>query len=277
MRNVVIIFCLLCHPLFGVPFDEIKEEITKCQLLLEENSSDAKAHYRLARAYFYDQELDASFRHFLYALDFSERKAPISFDSCREALDFYLSQSGADPITVATQMLKRYNEKNSKELGFILSIAYANIGDYESFFELFFDAYPHLYDSFLAHKTRGILSLRVMQGQTDPKICAEYREKALNHLTDALEQNASDAALYKILISLAKDEKNDTLVGNYLHKMVEHGVKMARADIYLYVREAVALDECILAKQLIDQAKKYYEYSRAITAAEDYLNNLGER
>ena len=272
MRNLAIIFCIVAQPLFGVAFDGLKEEIAKCESLLEQNPTDAQLHYKLARSYFYDQEIDASFKHFLYALDYSEPKEPSSFDSCQDALDFYLSQSGADPIAVATNMLKRYNEKNSKELGFILSIAYANIGDYDSFFSLFFEGYPHLCDSFLAHKTRGILSLRVMQGERDPKTLAQYREKALHHLTLALEQNKCDAALYKVLIFLAKDEKNDVLVSNYLHKMVENQVQVARADIYLYVREAIALDESVLAKQILDQAKKYYEYSRAITAAEEYLN-----
>ncbi len=272
MRNICFIILLLVTPLLGFNYDELKKEIAQCQSLLEQDGDHSEAHYRLARAYFYDQDLDASFKHFLYALDHAEPKERWTFDSCKEALDFYLSQSGSDPIALATEMLKRYNENSSKELGFILSIAYANIGDYDSFFSLFFEAYPHLCDSFLANKTRGILSLRVMQSQNDPKVCAEFREKALEYLTIALEQNKYDATLYKVLIFLAKDEKNDALVSTYLHKMVESGVKMSRSDIYLYVREAVALDECTLARQIVDQAKQHYEYSRAITAAEEYLN-----
>jgi hypothetical protein len=57
--------------------------------------------------------------------------------------------------------------------------------------------------------------------------------------------------LYKILIFLAKDEKNDALVLNYLQKMVEHEARISRGDIYLYVRETVALREPAIGHMIL--------------------------
>ena len=261
----------------ALTFDEVKKELLACQDLIDKNPKNAEAHYRLAIAYYIDQELDKAFEHFLLALDYVEvDQQPHSLDGCREAIDFYISQVGSDPVLAATQLLVRYKENTSKEMAFILSMSYANLGDYETFFKDFFEGFPHYSESFLAHKTRGILALRLAQHEKEKRQSSCYREKAFEHLEAALGSYPFDASLYKVLIFLAKDENNDALVANYLQKIVEHSVKIARADIYLYVREAVALDELDVAQKMIDQAKEHYEYSRALVAAQDYLNQHRE-
>lgn len=273
MKKILLpLLCLSVSTLFGISFDEVKKELTVCKSLLEENPKNAEAHYRLAQAYYIDQELDEAFKHFLFALDFVEPKEALSLDNSKEAIDFYVSQTGSDPVRAAADLLIRYKEDTSQQTRFILSMAYANLGQYATFFSDFYEGYPHYAESFLAYKTRGILALRLAQHEKELGRLASYREEAFKHLTTALEHYPYDASLYKVLIFLAKDEKNDALIGTYLHKIVDHTVKVARADIYLYVREAVTLDDLDIAQALIDQAKEQYEYSRAISAAEDYLN-----
>ncbi len=276
MRIIILLFCLSVAKLDALTFDEVKKELLTCQNLLEDNPKNAEAHYRLAIAYYIDQELDEAFKHFLLALDTVETKKPRSLDKCREAIDFYVSQAGSDPIRAATQLLTRYKDNTSKEMAFILSMSYANLGEYGTFFKDFFEGFPYYSESFLAYKTRGILALRLAQHEKEQRQSSCYRQKAFEHLEAALASYPYDASLYKVLIFLAKEDNNDALIANYLQKIVEHTVKIARADIYLYVREAVTLDELDIAQKMINQAKVYYEYSRALVAAQDYLNQHRE-
>lgn len=266
-------------------FEEIKEEIAHYQNALKEPQSEiekSELHYKLALAYFYDQEVEKAFQHFLLSLEGVESKtAPKMKEEeenlYKEALDFYLSRSGNDPISVAKQMLEHYGEIASQnqhiaELGLLMATAYANLGIYDLFFKRFVHAYPYLKDTFLAYKTQGILNLRLSHHSRLAKERHGYQERAFHYLTLALDRNPKDASLYKVLIFLAKDEKNDLLIRSYLQKMVEHRVPSSRGDIYLYVREAALLGEYEVGQKIIDQATVLYDYSRAITAAQEYLN-----
>lgn len=272
MRKALVFLCLTASTLQAMTFEEVKKELETCCTLLAENPKDPQAHYRLAIGYFYDQELNLAFKHFLLALEAVKPQKQHSLEKCKEALESYLSGAGSDSIRAATELLSQYKNETSQEMKFLLSIAYANLGEYETFFRDFFEGYPYFCETFLAYKIRGILALRLAQHETDTKEASLYTEMGFAHLTRALELYPTDPSLYNVLIFLAKDEKNDALVANYLRKIVEHSVKIARADIYLYVREAVALGEVEMAQKIIDQARKHYEFSRAISAAQDYLN-----
>ncbi|MCH9609566.1 MAG: hypothetical protein S4CHLAM45_14980 [Chlamydiales bacterium] len=272
MKKALILFLFFLTPLFSLSFEEAKEEITTCQNLLLENPNESSLYFRLALAHLADQELNAAFKNFLRALDTVESKEPLSLEAHKEVVDFYLKQGEGNPIATAKKMLSQYESGTSKELNFILSMAYANLGDYETFFHYFYEGYPHLKETFLAAKTRGILYLRLSQHETSDVGRCDFREKAFHFMTKGLECYPLDPSLYKVLIFLAKDEKNDALIGTYLHKIVENRVTIPRADIYLYVREAVAICEVELGQKLIDEARKNYTYSRAVEAAQEYLN-----
>lgn len=260
---------------------EIKEEIASYQKELFQQETD-EIHCKLASAYFRDQEIDKAFQHFLCALKLiSQEPAP---EMCLEekrhyeaALADYLNGAGSDPVKLAKQLLEAYGaaaDANPEwiHLNFLIATAYANLGQYDTFFDRFFRGYRYLGDTFLAYKTRGVLYLRLAQHGRSPEERHADREEAFNCLTRALDRNPIDSSLYKVLIFLAKDEKNDALVLNYLQKMVEHEAHISRGDIYLYVREAAALGEPDLGQQIIDLARAQYEFSRGITAAQEYLN-----
>jgi len=274
----------LFAPLF-LSATPIKDEIALYQKELSVSQSEVERgeiHYKLASAYFRDQETDKAFQHFLFALK-SVRLKPAPQMSPEEeklyegAMADYLGGAGTDPVRVAKQMLEKYAEhadanREWVHLNFLVATAYANLGLYEDFFERFYHAYSYLGETFLAYKTRGILYLRLSQHGRSAEERHTFQEEAFHYLTLALDRSPKDSSLYKVLIFLAKDEKNDSLVLNYLQKMVEHGAHISRGDIYLYVREAVALGESALGQQIIDLARTQYDFSRAISAAQEYLN-----
>jgi len=268
---------------------EIKEAITTYQDAIGVAASEkekGELHFKLACAFYKDQELDKAFHHFLLALkslpvEVAPQMSAEEEALYEEALADYLEGGGSNPVPLAKQLLEKYGEAADTHqewlhLNFLIATAYANLGQFDSFFERFYNAYSYLGETFLAYKTRGILYLRLSQHRSSPEERHAYQEEAFHFLTLALNRNPKDASLYKVLIFLAKDEKNDSLVLNYLQKMVEHGAHISRGDIYLYVREAVALGEQALGQRVIDLARRQYEYSRAISAAQEYLytNNL---
>lgn len=248
-------------------------------LLLLATLFGAQEHYELALDSFREQEIDTAFIHYLKALDeLNVQKAP---KMCPEekklfaaALDTYLEGAGSDPVRVARQLLDTYGDADPSwlHLQFVLSAAYANLGEFGAFFSRFYAAYPFMKEHFLAKKTRGILYLRLASRTPDVQAKNSYTQEAFCAFTEALAKNPKDASVYKVLIFLAKDEKNRPLVRSYLQKMVHASARIARGDIERYVHEACGMGEMELAQQIIDLARMQYTFSRALIAAQEYVN-----
>ncbi len=278
---------LLCTALHGTQghAETVKEKIAKEISFLKQASSlqeKSSIFFRLAMAYCQDQELDKAFLSFLESLkSASHGQIPKVQDDEKqlydEAFHYYLAQASNDPQKTAQELIEKYGEVAKRHpdylyLNFLLSTAFANNGNYSLFFEHFYAGYTKLWDTFLAYKTQGILYLRLSQrsAATEQKRC--YQKEAERFLNLALERNGHDSSVYKILIGLAKEDKNEALVLSYLQKMVQAAPALPRGDIFLYVREAVALEEYELGQEIIDQARQQYEMSRVIAAAQDYLD-----
>jgi tetratricopeptide (TPR) repeat protein len=284
IRKWITLFFLIFSPPFLSGDEQIKGVIAEKQQALSRASSDqekSQIFYDLAFAYYEDQELDRAFTSFLEALK-SLKKYPSPEMSSEErplfenALADYLTQT-ADPTHIAEGLLQKYGgiaDQNPHflHLNFLMATAYANLGRFDDFFSRFYRGYPYLHDSFLAYKTQGILYLRLSH---HGKSCEErqgFQQEAFDNLTLALARNPQDASLYKVLIFLAKDENNVSLIHSYLQQIVKNQVVLPRNDVYLYVREAAALQAFELGQEMIDQARSHYEYSRAILEAQQYLN-----
>jgi tetratricopeptide (TPR) repeat protein len=278
-------FTLSASPIFP----EIKIEIQKLQKLLDTESSKqekAQKFYELAIAHLKDQELDKAFYCFLNALDLCQvqPRSQMRLEEnliYEEALGTYLQGACCEPQETAEHILKKYEgiAKNCLDffdLQILVAAAHANLGNYEQFFDSFFSAYPFVSDSFLSHKTRGILYLRLAQNSVTREEKAHHREDAIAFLQKSLEKNPKDASLYRVLVFLANEDKNDLLLLECLHKIVDEKVAIPRADVYLYVRECVAMEEYELAQKMIDAAKAQFPYSRTAAAAQDYLNQHKE-
>lgn len=267
-------------------FDQVKEKIAAYHSQLGKAESahrESEIHYQLALAYFADQEIDQAFGHFLQALHSApvlEKKTMNSEEEkwFNEAMTFYDGPSGKDPIKCAQAMIDQFEQKalaheEYLHLNMLLGVAYANLEKYDLFFEKFYRSYPHLRDTFLAAKTEGILYLRLARHSKSPEEKHLFEEEAFRCLDQALERNPQDSNLYKVMIFFAQEKSNDQLVLSYLQKMIEADAPIARGDVYLYVREAVAMGDFSLGQKIIDKACQLYDYSRAVSAAQEYLNH----
>jgi tetratricopeptide (TPR) repeat protein len=264
---------------------ELKQAIQIQQDALQNSQNEqdkGRFYYELARLYAQDQEIERAFSCFLEALKRVSQKPPLPMSQeeraiYEPALQDYLAHVSLDPTRAGRELLERYGQVASKQpsylhLNFLIATAYANVGEYDQFFDRFYRSYPYLRESFLAYKTQGILYLRLAQRNTVKEERLAYQKEAFQYLRKALEQNTQEASLYKILIMLAKDKKDEAQVSGYLHQIVDCNVPIPRGDIYLYVKEAVDLEAFEIAQIVIDQGRTRYDYSKAIEAAQEYLN-----
>lgn len=265
-----------------INFELLKEEIYKKEQALCRSSSEAeksRLFYELALAYEQDQDLEKAFQCFFQALQLCPKKEeaflnPGEREIYEAAVKEYLDLQGIDPQGLAQKLMETYGEKTRPgyfHLNLLLGMASANLEDYRRFFTNFYESFPQLHDHFLAHKGLGILSLRLSQFAHTSFQKHAYKEGALQYLMAALERCPKDSNLYRLLITLAKEEKNEALHALLLQKIVENKVAIPRTDVYLHVRDAVALQEFHLAQEIIDLARSLYHYSRSLSAAEQYL------
>ena len=266
--------------------EKVKQLIAEKQKALASAMSEgAKSSllYELALAYYQDQEIDVAFSYFLEALKRVPKKSAELHMEEREsllyksALEDYLTRAGSDPAYVAGELLQKYGEEADQNrdfihLNFLIATAYANLSKYDDFFDRFYKGYPYLHDTFLAYKTQGILYLRLSHHGKSTEERQGFQAEAFKYLTGAVERNPQDPSLYKVLIFLAKDEKNKELIRSYLQRIVDYKVELPRCDICLYVKEAVWAGEVELGQEIIDRARALYDYSRAISTAQEYLN-----
>lgn len=265
-----IIFTLLLSTTTLVASD-VKEEISKKTQALEKakaGSEKSRLAYELSLCHLRDQETAVAFEYFLRALDAVESKTPPPLTEKKlyeEAFEYYIA-GGHEPLQTAQHLIATYGTKNGGEqLQFLLAIADANLGRYDSFFTQFYTLFPYFKEDFLAYKTQAILYLRLRSTESDAAKKELYEKKALVFLQKALEKNSKDASIYKFLCLLNADKKE------ILRKLGQNQVKIPRGEIYYYVKEAVDLGEFETAESLIATARAHYEYSRSIDEGALYL------
>ncbi len=284
-RYIIIILILLNFPLFS--HEDVKEIIlTKLQALKSAVNEQqiSHIHYDLALAYYKDQESHLAFTHFLEALKTVPKKTlpePTSDEKnyYDPALKNYLAHAGKDPEKAAHELLGKYGEIAQDhpefiQLNFLISTAYANLGQFADFFSLFYQGFPYLHSTHLASKIQGILSLRLCAQSKTVEERTRFQDSARRHLSQALQSNPSDAGLYKTLVFLAKDSNDTNAIHEYLRQIVSQKVVIPRTEIYFYVQEALQFDDFVLGQEIIDQAKSHYNFSRAIKEAQNYLDHL---
>lgn len=282
VKYCLLFFCSLIFCLNGAESEvDLKEIIAAHKEALQSSDQKSPIYYELALCYYRDQEIDRAFLCFLQALESAELKKPITISDdeshiYQKVLEEYLT---GDSIRQARSILERYEKVASEHphyfhIKLLLAIAFANLGQYEKFFELFYKLYPLMHHSFLADKTQATLFLKLSQRVSSLELKTSYQERAKLLLLRAKEKYPQDGSLYKTLIFLAKDEKNQEAIRSLLSKMILHQAKYARSDVFSYVNETIILKEYTLAQTIIDQARTHYGYSRSIEEAQEFLQRV---
>lgn len=243
-----------------------------------EQKGDLEA--QLAVTYYKDQEQERAFRLYLDLLDMPTSLPPYQPSAADErlysaALKIYLSHN---PPRENAEEIKRIYEQQLKDhpdylwLGFLLSAAYANLGEFDKFFLTFYLSYQRNPDHYLAYKTKAALHIKLMERARTGDERAAQQEAIVRNAIAASEHNPHDTALYKLILTFTKEENKPAIVDTYLHKIIDNNIVISRSDIAFYVQQAVAADRRDLAQQFINKAREWYAFSKVIDAAQQYLD-----
>lgn len=270
---------LLPFVLASIPQQEIA--LNEARLKSATVSEKAGIYLDLALAHLAEQELESAITYFFSALHSmpldsqyvmgAEEK--LIFD---EAFSFYVQEGVNEPQETAKKLIDKWGDqiKQHQEwhsLKMLIATAYANLEQFDRFFRLFYQAYPHDCQSYLSLKTQGILLLRLSMVAKDEGRRGTLKREAVHRLREALNKYKKDPTLYRLLFHFAKEMKEIKEQISLLEEMVNNRIVIPRSDLYFYVKEACDLGDIALAEKIVTYAEELYEYSRGLTAARDYV------
>lgn len=243
--------------------------------LEKEKSGDSYA--LLAEAYYKDQEHAKAFESFLKALEITKKNnaSPTGKDEALlydEALAIYLDTNVRDPATISLKIRDIYAgiwrlHPEYSELGYLVAIAYANLGEYPDFFEIFYRSYKKIPDHFLAYKTQGILHLKLYDRGRTLEDKERERKQVLYYFNKAKEIYPKDPSLYKMEIAFSLDKEQ--ILETNLKEIIDKDIVIPRADLSFYIDQLFAYGKNELAREFLVKARKWYPYSRTLDAADD--------
>jgi len=212
--------------------------------------------------------------HFVERIEGSEVRSPTDEEKARydSLLSVYLDTLGKGIEKMSEEWIARFAGQQLTPPGdLFLATAYLNKKEYTPFFEHFAKGYPPFSESYLSLRAQGILCLHVAALLNTPQQVQYFKERGVDFLSRSLQVCAVDFSVYEILVTHAKEEENDLLLGMTLESLVDSKSTIPRRSVYLLVREAIRLERVEIAQKIIDRAKELYEYCRATAAAEQYM------
>lgn len=236
---------------------------------------------QLAKTYYKDQNQEKAFDSFLKALDAAAEENFSDNDEdgrlYAEALDIYLNPKAQSTRDTAHELLTRYGHVVKQhpeytQLGFLVAASYANTGEFADFFDLFYHSYRRTPRHYLSRKTKAIIHIKLFEKMGDSVAKEEERLRIIAELTRAAEIYPQDHTLYKMIIAFAPDSKKKEMVITNLKKIVDGNMVVPRTDIGFYVEESVKVEQYDAAQTFLNKAKEWYQYSKIINAAQEYLD-----
>lgn len=287
MVNVKAIFFLLCasaNLLGSHEIIKVKESLGDLKRALEQDSQKDRSlkEKELASAYYKDQDLDRAFQSYLNALNHAEIEAtPLEMGSdeeafYKEALRVYLSPKQESPQDVAELIKDIYTgtlrlHPDYYHLGYLLALAYANLSQFDRFFDLFYASYLRLPDHYLAYKTKAILHIKLFERAKTPIEKEKERAQVLLNLEEAKKRYGKDLSLYKMQIAFSEDNERNLIVQKMVLQILDNNLEIPRADLPYYFDQLLAYGQLDLAEKFLKRARQWYPYSRTLDAAEEML------
>jgi tetratricopeptide (TPR) repeat protein len=161
---------------------------------------------------------------------------------------------------------------NYFQLNYLVAARAASLGLLDEFFIRFYQSYVQQPKSYLAYRSLGVLRLILWERTSLAERREQLRQEAIEFFEEALKVNPEDSSLYGLIVKMASNEKKPYYVKTYLTQMFEKKILMPRSDVYFLVEAAVESRDYLLAQNLIHFAKEHYSYSRAVNAAQAYLD-----
>lgn len=301
MRSLILGLFLGFASLYGETLDEkaqkkmsaghYKEAIKAYQELADKDQGFKKGEdlKQLAKAYYKDQEHAKAFETFLEALNNTpppESTKEMSKDEAlifNQALKIYLEPTERNPEAVSLKLRDLYAgiwrlHPDYAHVGYIVAVAYANLSDFENFFDIFYRSYVQLPDYYLAYKTKGILHIKLFERARTPEEKNKERKEILQSFQEAKKRYPQDASLYRMQIAFSPEADKPEVLERNLNEILNQSIMIPRADLSFYLDQMLAFGKINLAKKFLVKAREWYPYSRTLDAADEMIKGkISER
>jgi tetratricopeptide (TPR) repeat protein len=234
---------------------------------------------RKAVLLFRDQDLELAIQSFLLSLERIHAESVISKDEAilfDQALAEYLEHGASTAQKSAHNILEKYlktiqTHPDYHLMEYLVAASYANIGQFDRFFDHFYSAYQHHSDHYFAYKTKAILHIKLLERARTESERSKQKIEILHNIHLAIDRYPQDHSLYKLLIHFSDPQKLHDTVTKVLQKIIEKNIVVPRSDIAYYVRKGLDVGERGLAKTFVEKAQDWYKYSRALETAQNML------
>lgn len=293
--NSLCIFCLSLSWAYAESLEDkanrkllsrnFKDAIRQYSELAEKADAEQKGEYlkQLAKAYYHDQEQVKAFETFLEALKVTPKKMgpmPLPLKDEKhlydEALRIYLDPRERDPDAVSIKLRDSYAgvwrlHSNYYYLGYLIAVSYANLSDFDEFFDAFYTSFKNLPEHYLAFKTQAILHIKLFERARTPEEKDEERKKILDALEQAKMRFPEDPSLYRMQIAFAPETLRKQVLERNLNEMLNGSMIVPRSDLSFYFDQLLAYGKIDLAKAFLAKSREWYHYSRTLDAAEEII------
>jgi tetratricopeptide (TPR) repeat protein len=263
-----------------------KEALTLYEKALKIAAKEQKGDIlaKSAPAFFKDQQQEKALEIFLEAIDFAiiQPTTPPKEEETKvfqEALSLYLDHQSLSASEIAQKIKEKYSSTFSDQpdyhlLGYILSLAYANLGLYPEFFQTFYNSYRYDPNHYLAYKTRAILHIKLFERAPIGLAREQQRQNIYSNVKKAIDRYPNDGTLYRILVAFAPSEKKREAVTCALKIIIDKNIVISRTDILFFIEESAKQGEVELAQQFLNKVKEWYPFSRIVNAAQQQLDRF---
>lgn len=140
----------------------------------------------------------------------------------------------------------------------------ANRGQFIEFFDRFFHAFQSRPDCFLRYKTLGVLHLRLFEASSKESLRESHRQAAVRCLKEAFSVQPRDSTLVVKLAYILPLAEKKALLRSVADELMKLTCPLRRSDCFFLIQQTLDLGELDIAKQIIEKARSWYQYSRAL-------------
>ena len=162
-------------------------------------------------------------------------------------------------------------------LRFYLATGLANQGKFVEFFDCFYSAFQARRDCFLSWKTIGVLHMRLFEASTSEEVRETHRREAAQCLRQAFALQPQDGALLVKLVFILPPVEKKLFLKTVANGLLALHVPICRRDCFFLIQQAIDVDEFLVAKQLIEIAGTWYQYSRGLQELSEQLQKCTPR
>jgi tetratricopeptide (TPR) repeat protein len=155
-----------------------------------------------------------------------------------------------------------------------IAASLANRGKFIEFFDRFFHVFQSRSDCFLSYKTMGVIHLRLFESSSSEERRETHRQEAVCCLKEAFTRQPNDSTLLVKLACILPFQEKVVLLQSVTADLMCLQTPIRRSVCFFLIQQAMDAGELGIAKQLLEKARSWYQYSRALHELSEQMQDI---